>query len=191
MNMIAVAIALVTKIRTSALNARACSRGIIAGVFGGLNSVADTEPVPNPLPDVTGHVVEAIPVGRKGIDGCGADEAVLRRVPEWKIALPDIHRVPAAGHKRVSPWEILTRKTSARRIFPFRLRRQPQAGPVAISHGIVPGDVYHRMGLAARDSASGAFRFRPIRTIDLSPPRQARWRLRPFARILEKKVEHE
>src|SRR4051812_36024673 len=48
----------------------------------------DLIPVAAPLPDVAGHVVQAIAVWRKRLDGRGAHVAVGRRVLVRKLALP-------------------------------------------------------------------------------------------------------
>jgi hypothetical protein len=58
-------------------------------------------------------------------------------------------------------------------VLPFGFGGKPVSGPGAIFHGIVPGDVQHRMVRAGDDRTVQPFRVRPIRAIHSHPPRRA------------------
>src|SRR5262245_8997854 len=61
------------------------------------------EPVGAPLPDVPGHIIEAVPVGRERADRGGPHMAVGGGVGVGKLTLPDIGAVPVAGRRLVAP----------------------------------------------------------------------------------------
>jgi len=76
--------------------------GVGAGaVFGAVEGGA--EPIVAPLPGVAGDAVEAVAVGRVGVDGRGAGVAVFGGVVLGKAALPDVAEVLAVGSEVVAP----------------------------------------------------------------------------------------
>src|SRR5690348_13262083 len=82
-----------------------------------------------PLPDVAGRVVQAVGVGREGVDRAGAVEAVGAGVLDRERALPDVHAVLAAGLELRAPRERLLLQATAHNILPLRLARQARARP--------------------------------------------------------------
>src|SRR5207245_850308 len=60
-------------------------------------------PVATPLPDIAGHVVETIAVGREAVDGRRAGIAVLGGVLDRELSLVGVGHVLAAGLKFVPP----------------------------------------------------------------------------------------
>src|SRR6185312_15577133 len=60
-----------------------------------------------PLPDVAGHVVEAVPVGREGPDRRRALVAVGGQVLEGEAPLPEVRARLPAGGPVVAPGEAL------------------------------------------------------------------------------------
>src|SRR6185312_9699662 len=61
------------------------------------------KPVAAPLPDIAGHVVEAVAVGRKGLHRRGAGEAVLEAVAVRKISLEVVALRALLGERLVAP----------------------------------------------------------------------------------------
>src|SRR5262245_41317413 len=62
--------------------ARASGGGAVRGI-----------PIAGPLPDIAGHVVEAVAVGREGTHWGGVFEAVGQRVLNRELALPGVGHV--------------------------------------------------------------------------------------------------
>src|SRR6185503_20712370 len=62
-------------------------------------------PITAPLPDVPGHVVEAVPVGRELRDGRDTDESILARIAvlQWKLPLIDVRHELAARLQLLTP----------------------------------------------------------------------------------------
>src|SRR5262249_14322571 len=129
-------------------------------------------PVRAPLPDVAGHVVEAVTVRRERLDRGGALVAVLDRVAVGKLALPDVALRPRLGERLVAPGVPLVVQAAAGGELPFRLGRQALAGPLRVGDGVVPRDVHDGMIVFPVDISLLAFPVPPP-----GPPRP----LPPFA----------
>lgn len=91
---------------------------------GGVDSfsgamVLRIEPVRTPLPGIAGYRVQAITVGRKGVDGTGAGISVVAGVVPWKFSLPDVAEMFAFGAQFISPGIELLHEAAAGREFPF------------------------------------------------------------------------
>src|SRR5438132_1049675 len=82
---------------------------------------------------VTGHVVEAVAVGRVRLHRRGALVAVGGRVAVREFALPDVAEAFCVRERLVTPDVGLGVEAAARGEFPFSLRRQSLAGPLRIS----------------------------------------------------------
>ena len=74
-----------------------------------------------PLPDITDHIVQPVPVGRKAADRSGSAVGIQRLVPHGKVALPGIRLFDTARRPFVASDELRAIAAAARREFPFRL----------------------------------------------------------------------
>src|SRR5205823_10322640 len=89
-------------------------------------------PVGRPFPDIPDHVVDAVPVRRKGRDRRGAIEAVGAEVSVREIALPGVGLVPAAWCELLAPGVFGVGQAAACRKLPFRFGRKILACPTCI-----------------------------------------------------------
>src|SRR5262245_16470811 len=89
-------------------------------------------PIGAPFPNIARHVEQAIAIRWKSGDGRGGPETIFRGVLSRESPLPNICGPFAAGFLFVAPNIWLAIETSTRRIFPFSLRRQTLACPLAI-----------------------------------------------------------
>src|SRR5262249_4516914 len=99
----------------------------------------DLVPVAAPLPDVAGHVVQAVAVGRERLHRRGALVAVPGRVLPRELALPAVALRLLLREGLVAPGVGLAFQTAPGGELPFRLGRQSLPGPLRISNGVVPG----------------------------------------------------
>src|SRR5262245_28513679 len=102
-------------------------------------------PVGGPLPDIADHVVEAKAVRRKRTDRRGALAASALAAFVRKHAIPGVGHAPAAGHELAAPGILRAIEATARGELPFRLGRQPLAGPHRIGLGIGKSDLHDGM----------------------------------------------
>src|SRR4029453_15162566 len=89
------------------------------------------EPVGAPLPDVAGHLVQPVAVGRVRADRGGAVPPVIHRVGAGERPLPDVHAVLATGLELVAPRDRLLVAPPPGGVLPLGLGREPAAGPRA------------------------------------------------------------
>ena len=108
---------------------RAGSAGAQQGLRG-IGRVPGGEPIGGPLPDIAGHLVQPVAIGREGAHRAGALEPVAGEVAPGEGALPGIGQVHAAGVSS-SPQANSGLQPAARRELPLRLGRQRLAGPGA------------------------------------------------------------
>ena len=118
--------------------------------------------VGRPLPDVAGHVVEAVPVRPEALDRRGALEAVEQGVLPGELALPGVCHQLALGRELVTPAIDLPFEPSARGVLPFRFGREVLAGPGGVGASVFEGDVGDGVQLASVKRAAGAFRVLPV-----------------------------
>src|SRR5262249_46385078 len=100
----------------------------------------------------------------------GALEPIFDRVPVREFALPDIALRPRLREWLIAPGVEFVVQAAAGCKLPFRLGRQPFAGPLRVGDRIVPRDVYGRMIVFAVDIAAGTFGMPPVRTGRPVPP---------------------
>src|SRR2546425_5689258 len=122
----------------------------------------DLIPVAAPLPDVAGHVVQPVAVGRESLDRRGAFVAVGSGVLVRKLALPEIGMNVGVGRLVIAPDVGFIVQSAARRELPLSLSRQALAGPRGIGDGVVPGDVNNGMIVLAVDTAVRPFGVPPV-----------------------------
>src|SRR4029079_3637717 len=99
-----------------------------AGVVDGIG-VPNTKVVGRPLPDVAGHVEEAVAVRRKRADRRCASEAVELEVLPGELALPRVGHHPAVGRELVAPGIDGPLEAAPGSELPLGLGRQVLAGP--------------------------------------------------------------
>jgi tripartite tricarboxylate transporter family receptor len=87
------------------------------------------------LPDIADHIVDAVAARLKGGHGRGPLKTILVEILDWKIPLPGVGHVFAAGCERIAPGEFLTVKPAARSELPFGFGRKILAGPLRTSIG--------------------------------------------------------
>ena len=96
----------------------------------GLPVIIGAIPVRAPLPNITGHVEKAVPVGWK-LTGSRAGIAVLAGVLIREMALEGIGLILAAGPELAAPRVWLAIQPAARGELPLGLSRKALAGPLA------------------------------------------------------------
>src|SRR5262245_31452679 len=69
----------------------------------GLNLGVDPVPIAAPLPDVAGHVVQAVAICRKGANRGSTCKSIFAGVADRERSLPRICHVPPAGPKVITP----------------------------------------------------------------------------------------
>lgn len=91
-------------------------------------------PIAAPLPDVAGHVVKTVAVGRKRTDRRRADKAIFKAISLWEMSLKRVYHPLASRPELVAGPSIrFAFQPAARREVELRFARQPFTGPVAIS----------------------------------------------------------
>ncbi len=141
-------------------------------VAGALAVVVRREPVAAPLPDVARHVVEAKAVRCEGVDRSRPGVAVSAGVVIRELALEHVHHLDAVRFEVVTPGERATFLAAARGVFPFRFRRQPDARPLAVGDGIVPGDMDDGVAVPPVEIGVRPLRVAPVGFEHLTPPRR-------------------
>ena len=127
-------------------------------------------PVAHPLPDVPGHVIEAVAVRRKLRDRRDARERVRAGVVIGKVPLMRVRHPLAALAELIAPRKELPGQAAARRKLPFRFGRQTLAGPLRIRQRIRVRDVHDGKALLPLDRALRTERMAPARAVDVRPP---------------------
>src|SRR5262245_18991541 len=94
-------------------------------------------PVGNPLPHVTGHIPQTVPVGWERACRRRAPIAIFGNIVIGKVSLEGIGHVLAAGHELVAPVVRFAVEPAARRKFELRFCWQAPARPLAVCNGIV------------------------------------------------------
>src|SRR5664279_2687904 len=97
-----------------------------------LCSECGVEPVGRPLPDVAGHVVEAVAVGLERVHRTGAVVTVAPRVLVREPSLSDVHAMLAARLELITPRKSRPAQPATRGELPLGLGRESLAGPRAI-----------------------------------------------------------
>lgn len=89
-----------------------------------------------PFPDISGHLIQTIPIRRKAADGRGGQESGLAHIHMRELALQDVAHVLAARQEFVPPRIHGPGKTAARGFLPFRLcgKALPAQRPRAAIH---------------------------------------------------------
>src|SRR4051812_10957462 len=95
------------------------------GIAGGTGRVI-VRPIPvgAPLPDVTRHVDQPVPIRRERAHRGGGPEPVGQSVLIGKVALPVIHLPLSTGEQFIAPHVLFAVESAPRGEFPFRLSRQ-------------------------------------------------------------------
>src|SRR5262245_44798783 len=89
-------------------------------------------PIDRPLPDVTGHVEQAVPVWRERSHRSRPLIPVFAKVLPGKFTLPRIRHPAAFWLVLVTPAKLRSVQAAARGKFPFGFRWQALAGPRGI-----------------------------------------------------------
>ena len=132
--------------------------------------VAGGKPVLGPLPDIAGHIEEAIAVGGERANRRAPRKPVQSLVLPRKFALPGIGHPARIRREFVAPAIGRAVQPAARGEFPFRLGRQILAGPGGVGRGVLECDMHDRLALPPHDSAGGAFGMPPVRLRYVFPP---------------------
>ncbi|SPA49739.1 protein of unknown function [Cupriavidus taiwanensis] len=131
-------------------------------------------PVRDPLPGIAGHVGKAVAIGRKGADRAGAQRPAGLGTDHGErlvlLSLPDIGHLPAVGGKLLAPGIGRLLEPAARGELPFRLGRQPLAGPLGIGLCVFVRNLHHRVVVLALDRAARAGRMAPVGAGHIAPP---------------------
>ena len=121
----------------------------------------DRVEVGRPLPDVAGHVEQAVAVGREGLDRRGALVPIGPQVLPRELALPGVGHHPALGRELVAPGVDGAVQPAAGGELPLGFGRQRLAGPRGV-----------RRRRPRRRRASPGWRSRPVRSL----PGPSGWR---------------
>src|SRR6516165_9109374 len=141
-----------------------------AARFGSIRRMLRGPPVSGPFPDIADHVVDAVTIGRKRGHRRGAVEAVLAFVFVWKISLPGIGHVFAAGRKRFAPSELGAVEPAACGEFPLGLGWQVLARPFGVGQRIRVSDMDNGMIVERVYIALRPIGMTPICVFQISPP---------------------
>src|SRR6266542_1581043 len=166
---IAVAVGVVAEIGAAAHDAGGAGGG--AGGVGrrGTGVGVGAPPVGAPFPDVADRLPESITVRRIGANGGGGQIAVVQGVVVREFALPDVAAVSAI--QVVAPRVPLANQSTAGGGLPLGFGREGTAGPGAVSGGVAPADMDHRM--VVRGGCARAARVAPVGTSYAKPPGRA------------------
>src|SRR4051794_22805252 len=113
-----------------------------------LFALARREGVARPLPDVAGHVIQAVAVGWEGTDRRRAGVAVEHEILPGELALPAVGQHLPARRELVTPCEGLAVEPPARGVLPLGLGRQRLARPRRVRRGVLVGDLRDRVAAA-------------------------------------------
>src|SRR6266487_2430937 len=133
---------------------------------GGLGGMAWRVEVAGPLPDVAGHVVQAVAVGAERPDGRGPRVPVALEVLPGELALPGVGHHPSLGRELVAPAEDGALQATAGGTLPLRLGRKLRSRPGGVGLGVMDD----RVALASAEGAAGPLRAPPARPRDPRPP---------------------
>src|SRR4029078_6577865 len=122
------------------------------------------------LPDVAGHVVEAVAVRREAAHRRGAFVAVSLQIDPRELPLQGVRHHPAARMLLIAPDERGTLDPAPRGKLPLGFGWRLLAGPRRASLDVLLGDANHRMPLTLGDVAARAFRVPTARTGNVGPP---------------------
>src|SRR5689334_24184115 len=85
----------------------------------GMNSFAVLlVPVRRPFPNIAGHVVQPVTVGRKAAHRRRSFETIEFKILPWEFPLPGVRHLLLAGSKFIPPNELRTIQSAARGEFP-------------------------------------------------------------------------
>ena len=115
--------------RGSKLRVALAAARIVERAAGLLDLAVVLVPVGGPLPDVAGHVVEAVAVGRKRADRRRPLVAVLEQVLPGELALPGVGHRLAARRELVAPGDTRRRRGRRARRTPIRPRSAAPCRP--------------------------------------------------------------
>src|SRR4029077_7046732 len=132
--------------------------------------VARREEVGRPLPDVPGHVVEAVAVRRERAHRRRPLETVELQVLPGELPLPAVRHGLSIREVLVAPGENGSLEATAGRVLPFGFGRELLAGPGSVGRGILIGDVHDRMTIAPVDRRARTLRSLPVGTRHVLPP---------------------
>jgi hypothetical protein len=124
--------------------------------------VSGIEPVAAPLPGVAGNEVEAVTVGREGIDWGHSRITVIGEVDVGKFPLPDVAEVLAAGSEFVTPGVDLLLEAATGCVFLLGFGGQTLLRPIAILNRIVPAHLDYGVVVFAFDARIGPKRVLPV-----------------------------
>lgn len=128
------------------------------------------EVVARPLPDVAGHVVQAVPVGREAPDRGRASLARRLEVLPGELALPGVgHHLPL-GARVVAPGVDRAVQPAAGGELPLGLGRQLLARPRGVRVGVLRGHVGDRVPVQAARRAARPARMPPVGARGVPPP---------------------
>jgi hypothetical protein len=125
-------------------------------------------PVGGPVPDVAGHVVEAVRVWWEGADRHRGAVTVIRS--PGKVTVPEIGQPLARRLWLITPYEDHLIAAATCRGLPLGLGRQAAPSPIRVRFGILVADVHHRMIFAATDRRAATFGVAPARAWSPGPP---------------------
>ena len=126
--------------------------------------------VARPLPDGTGHVVQAVPVGREAPDRGRAALARRLEVLPGELALPRVgHHLPLRA-RVVAPGVDRAVQPAAGGELPLGLGRQLLARPRGVRVGVLRGHVGDRVPVQAARRAARPARMPPVGARGVPPP---------------------
>ena len=128
------------------------------------------EVVARPLPDVAGHVEQAVAVGREALHRGRALPAVRHQVLPGELALPGVGHHGAAGSEVAAPGEDGAVQAAAGGELPFRFAGQLLAGPGRVGLGVLGGHMRDRVVAQPLDAAARAAWPPPLGTRHVTPP---------------------
>ena len=152
-----------------------------------LNAVLRGVEVCRPLPDVAGHVAQAVAVRRERSDGGGAGVAIGFEVLPGELPLPRVRHHLAARRELLAPRVRSALEPTTRGELPLCLGRDLLAGPRGVGVDVLPCEVDDGVLAAFGDVATGPLRTAPRGTSDELPPMAQVGQIDRARRLLEDK----
>ena len=121
-----------------------------------LTVVVGSVPVARPLPDVPGHVVEAVAVRSELRHRPGARVSILASISIREVPLKRVGHLVTARRELVAPRIEFTAQPTSSGELPLRFGRQAFAGPLCKGDRVGVRDLHHRVLFATREATFGA-----------------------------------
>ena len=141
-----------------------------AALLGKFLKIIRAIPIATSLPDVAGHVIEAVAIWGKRFHGRNTGKSIFAFVLNRELSLIAVGRKLPARLELIAPRIELSAQASPRGKLPLGLRRQPLARPFCVGDRVGIADLHHRIVFLALYVALWTFWVPPVRAVLVTPP---------------------